>query len=691
MPLDLTPPSPARRTLDALARIVVPQAFEDTPAACDVMGALAVRLAMLPPHVSVGIASALRVLENPILRWCISRRAGAWHSLEPDARLAAFERWGRSAFAPARTVFQVVRRLLLSTYYASEGGHHDAGILPPLHRRKPVLPWEGPLDGPVPPNDSGIVARAGRQQLVPRANPMHAPLHDAVTLGSSLRGTFRLTADVVVIGSGAGGSVVASRLAAAGNEVLILEAGPYLHGADFTDDEATLFPRLFAEAGMRTTDDLSVSILQGGAAGGGTTVNWMMMHRPGEHVLAEWRARFGLAPLTSDRMATTCAGIEHDLRSAVVPADAHSPSNRALLEGARTLGWHAAPVELNTHGCVRAGTCSLGCRYGARQAALDVYLPRAFASGARLLAGTRAVSLERLDRDTGSGTPPRTRVHAITVDEVTQQPVGEITIDAPRVVLAAGAIETPVLLQRSGMGGGAVGRYLRLHPTTVVLGEYADDRYPLAGIPLSSVCDEFSTGGPNGYGFWIECPAMTPALAAIATPGVGASHRALMQQLYRTTPFIALTRDGADLELSNGSVVADKRGRIHINYRLGPTDTTTMRQAVAATMRLHFAAGAAAVRTLHVTPVLATSEREISRVDSASFGPNALGVFSAHPTGTARMGADATTAACNPEGQRYGQRGIYVADGSLLPTAPGINPQETIMAIASIVADGMIA
>ncbi|MBC7897105.1 MAG: GMC family oxidoreductase N-terminal domain-containing protein, partial [Cytophagaceae bacterium] len=614
MPLDLRPSSPARRTLDALARIVVPQAFEDTPAADDVMRTLAARLASLPPHIATGIASALRVLQNPILRWGISHRLAAWDALPAEARLAAFERWGRSSFGPARTVYQAVRRLLLSTYYGSAGGHHDVGILPPLHRRKPVLAWEGPLDSPIPPNDAGVVERAGRQQLVPRANPMRTLPHQAVTLGSGLRGTFRLSADVVVIGSGAGGSLMASRLAAAGLEVLILESGPWLQGADFTEDEATLIPRLFAEAGMRATDDLAVSILQGGAAGGGTTVNWMMMHRPGEHVLHEWRTRFGLDHLTSDRVAAACATIEHDLRAGMVPSEAHSPSNRALLDGAARLGWHAAPVALNTHGCVRAGSCSLGCRYGAKQSALEVYLPRAFAGGARLLTGTRAVSLERLERDTGQGTPPRTCVHAVTIDEVTQLPVGDVTIETPRIVIAAGAIETPALLQRSGMGGGVVGRYLRLHPTTLVLGDYPDDRYPLAGIPLSAVCDEFNMKGPNGYGFWIECPAMGAALAAVAMPGVGAPHRDLMRGLYRTTPFIALTRDGADLDLSNGSVLSDRRGRIQVKYRLGPTDTETMRKSVEATMRLHLAAGATTARTLHVTPVTASSERDLAAV-----------------------------------------------------------------------------
>lgn len=686
--MDPTLPPSARRTLEALARIVVPQAFGATPAASDVMRLLEERIAGVPPHLRRGLLRALDALGNPVLRLLVSRRLQPWGAMPEAERAAAFARWGVSAFGPARTAHEAIRRLVLATYYVSPGAHHDIGVLPPLHTRKPIVSWEGPLEAA--PAGEGVVARASRQASVPNAMPIRTPPPRAVSSGSTLRGTFRLTADVVVIGSGAGGSLVASRLAAAGREVLVVEAGPWLTGPDFTEDEASLFPRLYADAGLRATEDLSIGIVQGGAVGGGTTVNWMIMLRTPEHVLAEWRQRFGLDHLTDERMAAAFRTIEADLLVGEVPDQAHSPANRALLDGAAKLGWHARSARINAHGCVRAGSCSLGCRYGAKQSALEVYLPRAFAHGARLLAETRVQRLERMERDTGSGTPPRTRVHAYTVDPVSQARVGEVTIDAPHVIVAAGAVETPAILQRSGFGGGGVGRFLRLHPTAAVMGEYAHDIYPLAGIPLSSICDEFAASGPEGYGYWIECPGLLATIFAAATPGFGESHREHMVALYRTAPFIALTRDGADVPLSNGSVSVTRRGYPRIAYELGPRDRENVRKSVEAAARIHLAAGATQVRTLHMVPTTVRSEADLARLRDANYGPHDMQLFSAHVNGTCRMGTDPATSGVGPDGQRFGVRGVYVADGSLLPTAPGVNPQETVMAMASIVADQLI-
>jgi choline dehydrogenase-like flavoprotein len=164
-----------------------------------------------------------------------------------------------------------------------------------------------------------------------------------------------------------------------------------------------------------------------------------------------------------------------------------------------------------------------------------------------------------------------------------------------------------------------------------------------------------------------------------------------MQGLAHAVPFIALTRDGADLAVSNGSVRASRSGTPRIRYRLGRADALTMRQAVHAAARLHLESGAREVFTLHTPPVTIRHARDLAALDAASFGPNRVQLFTAHLNGTCRMGVDRRRSATSPEGERYGVRGLYVADGSLLPTAPGVNPQETILAIASRVAEGIVA
>src|SRR6185503_9309566 len=150
-----------------------------------------------------------------------------------------------------------------------------------------------------------------------------------------------------------------------------------------------------------------------------------------------------------------------------------------------------------------------------------------------------------------------------------------------------------------------------LHPTTCVLGRYAHDISPLMGTPLSVTCDEFLRSDANGYGFWIQCPSLGAAMAAVAMGGFGTTHRDAMRQMRHTAPLIALTRDGADLETSNGSVRLDRKGQTRIHYRLGPSDRAHVIAAIEAASRLHFASGAREVLTLHTTPLTMTRESDL--------------------------------------------------------------------------------
>ncbi|MDF1504538.1 GMC family oxidoreductase [Roseisolibacter sp. H3M3-2] len=214
--------------------------------------------------------------------------------------------------------------------------------------------------------------------------------------------------------------------------------------------------------------------------------------------------------------------------------------------------------------------------------------------------------------------------------------------------------------------------------------------YGAAGLPLSAVCDEFQRGD-DGYGFWIECPPLYPALASVALPGFGAAHRARMRDFPRMGAMILLVRDGADRAASNGRVRVDRRGRPVVDYRLGEADARTMRRGLAATARLHLAAGAREVLAQHTSAPRARDEHEARAFGGLSCGPNELTVLSAHVNGTCRLGGDPRTSVCTPDGAVRGAPGVYVADGSLLPTALGVNPQETIMAVATVVAERIAA
>jgi choline dehydrogenase-like flavoprotein len=214
--------------------------------------------------------------------------------------------------------------------------------------------------------------------------------------------------------------------------------------------------------------------------------------------------------------------------------------------------------------------------------------------------------------------------------------------------------------------------------------------YGAAGIPQSAVCTEFLRG-ENGYGFWIECPPLRPGLAAAALQGFGEEHRDCMLSFRRLGALIVLVRDGAQRDRSSGDVRVDRSGRIRIRYRVSPADRRQLVLGVQAAARLHLAMQAEHALTLHVGAAPIRGEADVVRLARSGYESNRISLFSAHVNGTCRIGRDPRESGCTPDGERHGVPGLYVADGSLFPTAPGVNPQLAIMALSGLVADRIIA
>jgi len=681
-----------RAVLEAVAQRVVPHAYDGSSAEVDVVARIEARLAKAPPDRVRDLELALTILGSRAAGLFLSGMPAPFPRLSAERRDTLLRRWSTSPLTAARAIYQGVRRLVLAVYYTTPESFEDTGYLGPLHLREPAYPWEGPVPHDAAPNANEPVARGGSVSSTPKGSaPPASPVFRAPSTESA-----RPTADVIVIGSGAGGAVVAARLAELGREVLLFEEGSLVSADELTECEGDMTARLYAESGMRATDDLSFVLLQGAAVGGGTLVNWMITFRAPDFVLDEWVDRFGIPGFSPAELAAVFDRVEREIHAVPVPDDAHSPANRILLDGARQLGWRAGTGRINARGCVRAGFCGQGCRYGAKQSVERVYVPRALAAGAQLVPDARVERIEVVERDGSAGTvargarrttAPLKRVHITLLDRLTRTPRGTLVAEAPVVILAAGAVGTPVILQRSGLGGGGVGRFLRLHPTTAVAGEWHDDVYAAAGIPQSAVCDEFIRRDDHGYGFWIECAPNHPGLAAVAAPGFGAEHRDVMRRFRRTTNLISLVRDGSDLEQSNGSVTLSRGGRVRIAYRLGARDRSNVVAGVQAAARILLAAGVTGVRTLHTSGGELRDERDVIALGDRAWGPHDLTMFSAHVNGTCRLGTDPRTSGVNAAGERHGVRGLFVADGSLLPTGLGVNPQATIMALATVVAE----
>jgi hypothetical protein len=342
------------------------------------------------------------------------------------------------------------------------------------------------------------------------ANPNWAAIGYAATVPpASARGTpkpirtlpvsgdLELTAEAVVIGSGAGGSVVAAELAAAGKDVVVLEMGEYLNEADFTGNEAEMTSRLFLGRGLLATSDLGITVLAGSCLGGGTVVNWSDSLRTPDGVLDEWERRHGLEGVTSTSYRHGFDLAER--RMDVSTRDSVPNENNAVLRaGCEALGYHWDYIPRNASGCEqRCGACQYGCPFGSKRSAVLTFLQDAHDRGVRIIAGCR---VERVLVRQGRAVGVEARAAGGR----------RVVVRAPTVVVAGGSVESPALLLRSGLDNPNIGRHLHLHPVAVVAGSTTARFGPGRGLrkpsrPTSSpIC---ATGTDSGSRWRRHCPA----------------------------------------------------------------------------------------------------------------------------------------------------------------------------------------
>jgi choline dehydrogenase-like flavoprotein len=495
-----------------------------------------------------------------------------------------------------------------------------------------------------------------------------------------------LDCDVCIVGSGAGGGVVAADLAARGMRVIVLEAGPGDQAADFGQRELESTQRLFLDSGLTATRDLGLSILAGACLGGGTAVNWQTSLRTPDNVRDEWTEKSGCQWFTGERFdratdfvwARSCVSTHESVVNA---------NNASLRRGCEALGYDWSPIARNSHGCdtTQCGYCTFGCRVGGKQSTTVTFLADAQRTGDTMIVARCAAT--RITMTNGRVTG----VAAIARDETGRET--EVTVRAPTVVVAAGGIHSPGLLLRSGLTLPELGRNLYLHPTSAVAGLYAERVEAWTGPPQTIVSNHFTAISGN-YGFRLETAPTHPGLLALSVPWTGArAHRRLMQRCAHASAIIALTRDA-----SGGRVRVRRDGSTLIDYRPGRAEQSLIAQGIVAATRVHLAAGAEEVLTLHTNgPSLrqtkATTPRDVDafceRLARMPLAGNRSLLFSAHQMSTCRIGRDARTAVCDENGQVFGVRGLFVADASAFPASIGVNPMITVMALAKCIAEGI--
>lgn len=496
-------------------------------------------------------------------------------------------------------------------------------------------------------------------------------------LGEDLRTDLDLRPDICIVGSGAGGSVLAARLCAMGLSVVVIEEGGYHARPDFDLVEATTYPRLYQDRGTRGTADLAITILQGRTAGGGTTINWTTCFRTPERILDLWARRHGVEGLDSASLAPHFEAIEQRLGIAAWPESRANPNNRALLDGCRALGWEAAPLRRNVRHCYDSGACGLGCPTGAKQDMVRTYLQDALDEGLHLVVDTR---VDRIDHEGGRVRSVEGRV----LDRRTGTPTGTGVVVRPKLcVLSGGAINTPALLLRSGIDvDGQVGRRTFLHPVVAVAGLYPHRVEAWSGAPQSIGSHHHQDRGADRIGFFLETPPLHPMLGALAFGGYGEAQADAMRHLPHTGAMIALAIDGVLDGDEGGRVSLRQDGRVRVDYPISPALRETFRAAHRALAEVTLAAGATAVRTLHLRAVEVRSPVELDLLDGVNYGAHEHAIFTAHQMGGCAMAGRGFDGVVGADHRVRGFENLFVVDGSVLPTSLGVNPSETIYALA---------
>jgi choline dehydrogenase-like flavoprotein len=513
-------------------------------------------------------------------------------------------------------------------------------------------------------------------------SPQEAPKTIPLTTVSG--GSATLAADVVVIGSGAGGGVVAAELQRAGRSVVVLEQGGYRNEADFKQLELVGLQELYLKGGPFASESRSIAIYAGATLGGGTVVNYMNCLRTPDRIRSEWAAA-GLDGLDGPEFDAHLDAIWERL-GVNAEATSQNRTHRRLIEGLDALGHRHGVIFRNADRACddpsTCGYCPTGCQKGCKRSTLKTFLQDAADEGARFVVGCRA---ERVTTERGR----TTGVEAI----VTGHEGGEtrLRVRAPTVVVACGSVESPALLLRSGIGGPAVGQHLRLHPAGLVVGVYSDPIEGWIGQIQSEVSDAFAEL-QGAHGFLIEGVGVFPAGLGAALPWEsGKQHKREMTLLPHMAPFISVQRDHG-----SGEVVLDPYGRGAVRWSL--SDQVDRRVFIRATQelaRLHAAAGAERILTLHRRRTAWDAGEDLegflAGLESVSYDDGEVTVFSAHQLGSCRMGADPATSVADGRGQLHDTDGVWIGDASAFPTASGVNPMITVMALARRTATAIAA
>ncbi|HEX7836011.1 MAG TPA: GMC family oxidoreductase [Kofleriaceae bacterium] len=481
-----------------------------------------------------------------------------------------------------------------------------------------------------------------------------------------LDGDLAVECDVVVIGTGAGGAVVGRELAEAGLAVVFVEQGRYFDRSEFTGRAFEMQQKLYRRGGGTfSIGNAAIPIPLGQTVGGTTTVNSGTCYRTPDRVLASWRDELGLSELAPERMAAYFDRVEAVLEVERARAELMGGNGRVIARGCDSLGFkHHGPLRRNAPACDGQGVCCFGCPTDAKRSTNVSYIPLALRAGAELFPG---VEVTRIIVESGRarGVVGRTSDGHV------------LTVHARSVVVACGTIMTPLLLgaQQLGTASGQLGKNLTIHPASGAIAEFDEQILPWHGIPQGYAIEDL-----HDEGILFEGAAVPLEMTMTMTSLIGPELIRLAERFDHVASFGFMVED-----TSHGSV-HEIGGQPVIQYWLSERDVAHIKRAIDVLAQIFFAAGA---RVVHA-PIAGFDvlrPDDLPALRRARLRPWDLDVSAYHPLGTARMGRDPASSVIDANHQLHDVPGLYVVDGSAVPSAPGVNPQVTIMAMATRAAE----
>jgi choline dehydrogenase-like flavoprotein len=496
--------------------------------------------------------------------------------------------------------------------------------------------------------------------------------------GDALRAPVVRRTHTLVVGSGAGGAVVAHGLATAGVETVVVEEGGWFQAKDMTQRDDQMLRALYRERGQQLTRDGMINVLQGLCFGGSTVINAADCEGTPEPVYEHWRTRYGLA-LDRGELAASEQRVRQMLGVRPIEPSQVNRNNGLLLEAARKLGWKAAAFDHNREHCIGSGYCLIGCAYDAKRGVNLNYLPRAVEAGADVYTDVR---IERIVPRTGGGFLARGAV----VERGLRRARLRFEVQAERVVLAAGAVHSPAILDASGLGRDlpALGRNVSLQPQMSVASLFPDtvDVVAWRGIPQSVYCSEFDdhTADHGLGGFRFESIAGGMSQIAVGLGGFGFAHKAAMARARHAALALLLVPDAPSGALSfsrgpGGFAVA-------IDYAMQAEWIARLRRGLRAAAEASFAVGAEEVRFGSDVFAPLRSADELDRALDFPIRSGVTHFLSAHVQGSCRMGTDPGTSVVDLDHRVHGVPGLYVIDASVFPTSASAHTMIPVMTFA---------